>query len=83
MSANPNLSQSLFTHSSYNKFEKLFREHFFFVNATTKVVNKLEEISYYQGSYIVEKYLDEFQTLIAKASYTNSCIIVVKFCYGL
>ena len=44
-----------------------------------EVVNKLEEIIYYQGSHGIEDYLDEFQTLISNANYTDSCTIVVKF----
>jgi len=48
-----------------------------------KAVNRLEGTIHYQRSHIVEKYLDEFQILILEASYTDSCIIVVKFCYSL
>jgi len=44
-----------------------------------EVVNKLEEIIYYQGSHGIEDYLDEFQTLISNTNYTDSCTIVVKF----
>jgi len=43
----------------------------------------MEETIYYQGSYIVEKYLDKFQSLILEVNYTNSCTLVVKFCKNL
>jgi len=48
-----------------------------------EAVNKLEETTYYQESYRVENYLDEFQTLISDANYTDSYTIVVKFKRGL
>ena len=36
-----------------------------------KTINKLEENSYYQEDYIVDDYLNEFQTLILKTGYVN------------
>ena len=36
-----------------------------------EVVKKLEKTTYYQEIYVVKEYLDEFQTLILEASYTN------------
>ena len=36
-----------------------------------EATNKLEETTYYQGVCTVENYLDEFWTLILKASYIN------------
>ena len=32
---------------------------------------------------MIEDYLDEFQTLISEASYTNSYTIIIKFYYKL
>ena len=42
------------------EFKQFFYKHFFPINITIKAVNKLEETTYYQESYIVEDYLDEF-----------------------
>jgi len=65
------------------EFEKLFYTYFFLINTTAEAVNKLEGTIYYQESYSVKDYLDEFQTLISKASYTDLYTIVVKFFYRL
>lgn len=43
----------------------------------------MKETIYYQGSCIVKKYLDKFQSLILEVNYTNLCTLVVKFCQGL
>jgi len=48
-----------------------------------EVVYKLEETIYYQGSYRIEDYLNEFQTLIFDDNYNNPYTIVVKFRRGL
>jgi len=53
----------------WSEFKKLFYTHFFPINTTIKAVNKLKEIIYYQGSYVVEDYLDK-QILISETSYT-------------
>jgi len=67
----------------YSSLLTRIREYFFSVNVVAEVVNKLEETTYYQESHAVKEYLDEFQTLILEASYTNLYMIVVKFHYFL
>ena len=52
-----------FSIRSWSDFKKLFREHFFFINAVAYIVNKLEVTIYYQNSHTLEKYLDKFQML--------------------
>jgi len=66
---------------SYHIMAKV-RKHFFLINATAKVVNKLGRTISYQESQAAEEYLDEFQTKTL-ITYTNTCTIVVKFCYSL
>ena len=61
------------------KFKQLFCEYFFLVNIAVEAIKKLEETIYYQKSYTIKDYLDEFQTLVLEASYTNLYIIIVKF----
>ena len=51
------------------EFKELFYIYLFLINTTTKVISKLERTSYYQESYTVKNYLDEFH-FILKASYT-------------
>ena len=66
-------------------FSKSFRKffiHFFSINIEVRSVNKLEETIYYQESCKIEDYLDEFQTLISDANYTDSHTIVFKFRRG-
>ena len=53
----------IFPITSWSDFKKLFREHFFSINAVTYTVDKLEETIYYQDSHTLEKYLDKFQIL--------------------
>lgn len=69
----------VFSITIWLKIEKLFYAHFFSINTKVEVINKLEKSLYYQGSYVVEDYLDKFQVLIAKTSYTNFYTIIVKF----
>ena len=74
---------SIFLITLQLEFEKLFQNYFFSLNATIKAVNKLEGTIYYQESYTVEDYLDEFQILILEANYTNLYTTVIKFYYRL
>jgi len=53
------------------KFEQTYKDYFFLINTAAEAMKKLEETSYYQESHAVEDYLDEFQTLISKTSYTD------------
>ena len=56
---------------------------FFSINTEVKVVNRLEETTYYQASCGVKNYLNEFQTLIFDTNYINSHTIVINFRRGL
>jgi len=42
-------------------------------------INTLEGTSYYQGGQMVDDYLDNFQTLVSDADYTDPQTLVVKF----
>ena len=45
-------------------------------------INKLESTSYYQKTWSVDDYLDEFMEFIAEAGYTDPKTTVVKFWKG-
>jgi len=53
------------------------------VNAEADAINTLEGTSYHQGGHTVDDYLDNFQTLVSNAGYTDSRTLVVKFQRGL
>ena len=40
---------------------------------------KLETSSYFQGHYIVDKYIDDFQDLIDHTGYMKGLAIIIKF----
>ena len=42
-------------------------------------INALEGTSYHQGGWTVNDYLDNFQTLVSDAGYTDPRTLVVKF----
>jgi len=46
-------------------------------------INALKGASYYQGSRIVDDYLDNFQALVFEVGYTDPWMLVVKFRRGL
>ena len=69
----------VFSIVTWLKFEELFYTHFFLINAKIEVINKLEETSYCQDSYLVKDYLNKFQALIFKTGYIDSYTIIVKF----
>ena len=68
---------------TWGNFEQQFRLHFFPVNAEADAINTLEGISYHQGGQMVDDYLDNFQTLVSNAGYTDLRTLVVKFRRGL
>ena len=70
---------STFPNTIWLNFKQFFQEYFFPINTTIEAVNKLEEAIYYQGSYIVENYLDEFQSPVLEANYIDPYTLVVKF----
>jgi len=50
----------VFPIQTWGDFEQQFWLHFFPVNAEVDVINALEEISYHQGNWTVDDYLDSF-----------------------
>ena len=52
-------------------------------HSNTKAINTLESTNYYQKTWCVEDYLDEFLELVSEAGYTDPRTIVVKFKKGL
>ena len=68
---------------TWGNFEQQFWVHFFPVNAEADAINALEGISYHQGDWMVDDYLDSFQTLVSDAGYMDSWTLVVKFQCGL
>ena len=72
-----------FPHTHLGDFEQQFRLHFFPVNAEADAINTLEGTSYHQGGRTVDDYLDNFQTLVSDAGYTDPRTLVVKFRRGL
>jgi len=68
---------------TWGDFEQQFQVHFFPVNAEANTINTLEGTSYHQGGQMVDNYLNNFQTLVSDAGYTDPQILVVKFQQGL
>jgi len=68
---------------TWGDFEQQFQLHFFPVNAEVDAINTLEGTSYHQGGQTVDDYLDNFQTLVSDAGYTDLRTLVVKFRRGL
>jgi len=64
---------------TWGDFEQQFRLHFFLVNAEADAINTLEGTFYHQGGWTVDDYLDNFQTLVSDAGYTDPRTLVVKF----
>jgi len=64
---------------TWGNFEQQFRLHFSPVNVEVDAINTLEGTSYYQGGRTVDDYLDNFQTLVSDAGYTDPQTLVVKF----
>jgi len=64
---------------TWGDFEQQFQLHFFPVNAEADAINTLEGTSYHQGARTVDDYLDNFQTLVSDAGYTDPRTLVVKF----
>jgi len=73
----------VFPIQTWRDFKQQFWLHFFPVNAEADAINALEGISYHQGGWMVDDYLDNFQALVSNASYTDSRTLVVKFQQGL
>jgi len=67
---------------TWRDFEQQFWLHFFPVNAEADAINALEGTSYYQGGWMVDDYLDNFQALVSDTGYTNPQVLVVKFRRG-
>ena len=76
-------------HEGYSKFldweefHKEFRKDFCLAHTDITAINKLESTNYYQKSWSIDDYLDEFVELIAEVGYTDPKTTVVKFQKGL
>jgi len=70
---------SVFPIPTWGDFKQQFQLHFFPVNAEADAINTLEGTSYHQGDWTVDDYLDNFQTLVSNAGYTDPWTLVVKF----
>ena len=67
----------------WDDFQDEFKKEFTPAHADAVAINQLESPAYYQKNRSLDDYLDEFQDLVAKASYTDPKTIVVKFRRGL
>ena len=76
---NPGYSKFL----DWDKFQNKFQKDFCPAHSDVAAINKLESTTYYQKSWSVDDYLDEFVELVAEAGYTDLKIAVVKFRKGL
>jgi len=70
---------SIFPIQTWRDFEQQFQVHFFLVNVGADTINALESTSYHQGGWIVDDYLNNFQTLVFNTGYTDPRTLVVKF----
>jgi len=60
-------------------FEEKFRKDFMPLDSEAPAMNVLETVSYFQGRWSVNDYLDQFKDLIEDSSYSDLKMIVVKF----
>ena len=67
----------------WDDFRLFFQKEFFPLHAEAVATNVLEESTYFQGSWNVNDYLDEFRDLVSESGYTSPKTIVVKFRWGL
>jgi len=73
----------IFPIQTWGDFEQQFWIHFFPVNMEADAINALEGVSYHQGGWTVDDYLNNFQALVSDAEYTDPQTLVVKFRRGL
>ena len=62
-----------------DEFQNEFQKDFCLAHSDVAAINKLESTTYYQKSWSLDDYLDEFVELVAEAGYTDPKIIMVKF----
>ena len=67
----------------WDEFRMEFRKDFCPTHSDTAAINTLESTSYYQKTWGVDNYLDEFLELVLEAGYTDPRMVVVKFRKGL
>ena len=67
----------------WDDFKSKFHKEFCPTNSNSATINKLESTTYYQRTWSVDDYLDEFLDLIAESGYTDPKTLVVKFRIGL
>jgi Retrotransposon gag protein len=67
----------------WDNFKSEFCKEFCPANSDAAAINKLESTAYYQRSWSVDDYLNEFLDLITESRYTDPKTLVVKFRRGL
>ena len=67
----------------WDNFKFKFCKEFCPANSDSTTINKLESTTYYQRTWSVDDYLDEFLDLIAESGYMDPRTLVVKFRKGL
>ena len=63
----------------WDNFKSEFHKEFCSANSNSTAINKLESITYYQRTWSVDDYLDEFLDLITESGYMDPKTLVVKF----
>ena len=76
-----NADQSKFL--DWEDFATTFKTEFTPAHSDALAINCLESMAYYQKARPLDKYIDEFQDLIADSGYSDPKTIVVKFWRGL
>jgi hypothetical protein len=69
--------------ASWHDFMEEFATTFCPENEATTALMQLESDQYYQGTWNVEAYIDEFKDLIDLSGYTDPITIILKFRRGL
>ena len=67
----------------WDNFKSEFCKEFCPANSDSATINKLKSTTYYQRTWSIDDYLDEFLDLIAESGYTGPKTLVVKFRKGL
>lgn len=69
--------------TSLAEFSAEFSDWFFVEDEEGKALLRLESNKYYQGRQTVVDYIDEFESLVARANLTDDKALVMKFRHGL
>jgi Retrotransposon gag protein/Zinc knuckle len=71
------------TYATWQEFTQEFVADFCPKNEVQTSRTKLETVTYFQGSCMVDKYVNTFKEAMDKACYFEGAHIVLKFCQGL